>query len=171
MLNGQNASSYVEVMFNPSDETITIDFDMPVRFTTAHPLVEECVAQAAVERGPLVYCIETPDADVETLDDLLLDLNAGFSQVPYQIKDRTVIALETEMYKRKNPTSKERLYQTLEYDGLDKVPVRMIPYFAWDNRGAEDDGTYDVYAIEDKLDTPDDMEYDEMRIWLPAAFR
>lgn len=171
MLTGQNASSYVEVMFNPSDETITIDFDMPVRFTTAHPLVEECVAQAAVERGPLVYCIETPDADVETLDDLLLDLNAGFSQVPYQIKDRTVIALETEMYKRKNPTSKERLYQTLEYDGLDKVPVRMIPYFAWDNRGAEDDGTYDVYAIEDKLDTPDDMEYDEMRIWLPVAFR
>ena len=62
------------------------------------------------------------------------------------------------------------MYETLEFDGFDKVKARFIPYFAWDNRSAEDDGTYDVYAIEDKLDTPDDMEYDEMRIWLPVAY-
>lgn len=170
ILTKEQASSYVEVEFRPSADTVTIDFDMPVRFTTAHPLVEECVAQAAIERGPLVYCMETPDADVETLDDLLIDLKADFKKTSYKIKDRTVLALETEFYKRKNPTSKDSLYQTLEYEGLEKTHVRLIPYFAWDNRGAEDDGTYDVYAIEDKLDTPDDMEYDEMRIWFPAAF-
>jgi len=170
-LTANQASSYVEVEFDPVTEQITIDFDMPVRFTAAHPLVEECVNQAAVERGPLVYCMETADADVETLDDLLLDLNGEFKTVDYTIKDRTVLSLETEMYIKKNKSDKSKLYQTVKFDGLDKVKVRMIPYFAWDNRSVEDDGTYDVYAIEDKLDTPDDMEYDEMRIWMPIAYK
>lgn len=170
-LTTDNASSYVEVEFDPAAEQIEINFDMPVRFTAAHPLVEECVNQAAVERGPLVYCMETADADVETLDDLLLDLNAEFKTADYTIKDRTVLSLETEMYIKKNKSTKSQLYQTIKYDGLDKVKVRMIPYFAWDNRSVEDDGTYDVYAIEDKLDTPDDMEYDEMRIWMPVAYK
>lgn len=169
-LSDKQASSYVEVMFTPCTENVTVQFDMPVRFTTAHPLVEECVNQAAVERGPLVYCIEAMDADVETLDDLMLKLDAEFRPVEYTIKGRTVLALETEFYKRKHAADKSRLYQTLKHEGLDTVPVRMIPYFAWDNRSEEDDGTYDVYAIEDKLDTPDDMEYDEMRIWIPVSY-
>ncbi len=171
VLTKEQASSYVEVVFDARNEKVIVDFDMPVRLTTAHPLVEECVNQAAVERGPLVYCVESMDAEVETLDDLLLDLNAEFKTADYVIKDRTVRALETEMYTRKDGTHKNQLYQTLRYEGLDKIKVRMIPYFAWDNRSEEDDGTYDVYAIEDKLDTPDDMEYDEMRVWLPVAFQ
>lgn len=148
---------------------IVIDFDMPVRLTTAHPLVEECVNQVAVERGPLVYCIETPDVEIDTLDSLLISPSTQFTPVSYQIKDRMVTALECELLCKKKASSGE-LYETLEFDGFDKVKARFIPYFAWDNRSAEDDGTYDVYAIEDKLDTPDDMEYDEMRIWLPVAY-
>lgn len=148
---------------------IVIDFDIPVRLTTAHPLVEECVNQVAVERGPLVYCIETPDVEIDTLDSLLISPSTQFTPVSYQIKDRMVTALECELLCKKKASSGE-LYETLEFDGFDKVKARFIPYFAWDNRSAEDDGTYDVYAIEDKLDTPDDMEYDEMRIWLPVAY-
>lgn len=148
---------------------IVIDFDMPVRLTTAHPLVEECVNQVAVERGPLVYCIETPDVEIDTLDSLLISPSTQFTPVSYQIKDRMVTALECELLCKKKASSGE-LYETLEFDGFDKVKARFIPYFVWDNRSAEDDGTYDVYAIEDKLDTPDDMEYDEMRIWLPVAY-
>ncbi len=148
---------------------IVIDFDMPVRLTTAHPLVEECVNQVAVERGPLVYCIETPDVEIDTLDSLLISPSTQFTPVSYQIKDRMVTALECELLCKKKASSGD-LYETLEFDGFDKVKARFIPYFAWDNRSAEDDGTYDVYAIEDKLDTPDDMEYDEMRIWLPVAY-
>ena len=148
---------------------IVIDFDMPVRLTTAHPLVEECVNQVAVERGPLVYCIETPDVEIDTLDSLLISPSTQFTPVSYQLKDRMVTALECELLCKKKASSGD-LYETLEFDGFDKVKARFIPYFAWDNRSAEDDGTYDVYAIEDKLDTPDDMEYDEMRIWLPVAY-
>lgn len=170
LLTKEQAGSYVEVAMVPGKDSVTITFDMPVRYTTAHPLVEECVNQAAVERGPLVYCIETPDADIDTLDDLLLDLHTQWKPVDYIIGDRHVTALEGMMY-RQTTHRGSALYQTLEEPQLIRIPVRMIPYFAWDNRGEKDDGTYDVYAIEDKLDTPDDMEYDEMRIWMPIAYK
>ena len=169
-LTKEQAGSFVEVEMMPGKDQVTVNFEMPVRYTTAHPLVEECVNQAAVERGPLVYCVETPDADVETLDDLYLDLNAEWQPVDYTIEGRKMIALAGQMLKQKKRRP-AGLYQTLEYEGMESVDVRLIPYFAWDNRSEKDDGTYDVYAIEDKLDTPDDMEYDEMRIWLPIAYR
>lgn len=169
-LTKEQAGSYVMIdISNIASASIEIMFDMPVRLTTAHPLVEECSNQAAVERGPLVYCIETPDADVETLDSLLISPNTILTPVEYKIKDRTVIALEGELLCKKQPAG-GALYETLEFDGFDKVKARFIPYFAWDNRSEEDDGSYDVYAIEDKLDTEDDTEYDEMRIWLPIAY-
>ncbi len=169
LLSKEQAGSYVEVEMTPGKDRVVVDFAMPVRYTTAHPLVEECVNQAAVERGPLVYCIETPDADVATLDDLWLDLHTDWKPVDYDMEGRTVKALEGQML---TPVKKrgDGLYQKLEYAGMKPVRARMIPYFAWDNRSVKDDGTYDVYAIEGKLDTPDDMEYDEMRIWLPVAY-
>lgn len=164
------SGTYIVIDINDiSSAEIIIDFDMPVRLTAAHALVEECVNQVAVERGPLVYCIETPDVDVETLDSLLVSPNTEFVPVSYQIKDRTVTALECTLLSKKTDVSNS-LYTTLTFDGFDKVKARFIPYFAWDNRSVEDDGTYDVYAIEDKLDTPDDMEYDEMKIWIPIAY-
>lgn len=168
-LTKKNACSYVAVEMEPGRDTVTVQLDMPVRYTVAHPLVEECVNQAAVERGPLVYCIEAMDADVASLDDLLLDLQTAWKPVEYTIEDRRMVAIEGEMYKKQPYTGD--LYQTIGDAQLSRVHVRMIPYFAWDNRGIKDDGTYDVYAIADKLDTPDDMEYEEMRVWLPVAYK
>lgn len=169
-LSKKHSGTYITIDISDlSSSEIIIDFDMSVRLTTAHPLVEECVNQVAVERGPLVYCIETPDVDVETLDSLLISPDTEFTATEYKIKDRVVTALECNLLcKKSSPTNS--LYETLEFNGFDKVKARFIPYFAWDNRGEEDDGTYDVYSIENKLDTPDDMEYDEMRIWLPIAY-
>ncbi len=169
ILTKEQAGSYIEVPMTPGKDKVVIYFDMPVRYTTAHPLVEECVNQAAVERGPLVYCIETPDADVETLDELMLNLNTDWKLQDYTIENRTVTALEGQMYRR--PESADGLYRTLDYKGLEPVNVRMIPYFAWDNRSVKDDGTYDMHSIKHLLDTPDDMEYDEMRVWIPVAYQ
>ncbi len=130
-------------------EQIEVLFDMPVRYTSGNGMIEETVNQAAVERGPLVYCIETPDADLDTLDDILLNLSAQFNTVPYEIGGRQVVALEGNAYQmRRDQFNKAALYQTIRYEGMDTVKIRMVPYFAWDNRG-----------------------YGEMRIWIPVAYR
>lgn len=128
---------------------IQVSFDMSVRYTVANHMVEEAAGQAAVERGPLVYCVESPDSEVESLDDIYLDVNAVFEEAELQIADRSIPVLETEQYVAdRSGFDREALYQKLVYRGLKKEKVRFIPYYAWDNR-----------------------EFGEMRVWFPVSCR
>lgn len=149
-LSAKDANTYVDVMVeDPAGMAVDVYFDMKVRYTVAHPMVEEDVNQVAVERGPLLYCMETPDADIESIDDVFLLSNAEFKLVPYEILGKTVMALETEAATlEKSSNDRDALYQQLKVDGVKKLPVRLIPYFAWDNRG-----------------------FGEMRIWMPVMYR
>lgn len=149
-LSAADASSYIALeVENLPDARIEVFFDMPVRYTVTHPLVESNINQVAVERGPIVYCIESPDTTLETLDELMLKMDAVYRPVHFKIGDREVIALEGEgCYMKKAEYNPEKLYQTLKFGGLEDVPIRLIPYFAWDNRG-----------------------YGEMKIWMPVAIR
>lgn len=134
----ENRGTYFDVSVeNPDNDLVELQLDMPVRFTSAHSYVEENINQVAVECGPILYCLETPDADVESLGDLLIPLDAEFKKVPFEIDGKRVIVLETEacVPVRKSGYNGSALYQTLECEGVKNVPVRMIPYFAWDNRG------------------------------------
>lgn len=170
-LTKEDASTYKELLLTEEAESIEICFDMPVRFTGAHAKVEECTNSAAVERGPLVYCLESMDADVESLDELMLDINSDFTPKEYAIRGRNVVSLEGNLFRAASPAPTDTLYHTLGKQEFEPVKARLIPYFAWDNRSEEDDGSYHAKGIADKLDTPDDMEYDEMKIWLPLLYR
>lgn len=137
-LGKEQCGTYQEVLVqNPSEEEIILKLDMPVRYTTAHSYVEENINQAAVERGPILYCVETPDVSVEALGDLMLPVNAQFKEILFEIEGRSKVALETEMAvsKRAEDYKPDALYQTMKCEGVRKVSVRMIPYYAWDNRG------------------------------------
>jgi DUF1680 family protein len=149
-LNAKDETGYLTLNMNIADgEEIIVYLDMPVRLTQAHNLVEETVNQAAVERGPLVYCIEGADADADTLDDLMIDPLAAFMTEPYDIAGRRVISLMSTGYKRiRNQYDRNSLYQTIKQTGTEPVTIRLVPYFSWDNRG-----------------------YDEMRVWIPVIYR
>ena len=122
---------------NDPDTIIRLTLDMPAHYTISHSMVEENTLQAAVERGPLVYCMETPDVQADTLRDLLLNPDAVFTPAPVDINGRTVIALDTDMYRLTydQDFDPDRLYQRLPSYQLTTVKARLIPYFAWDNRG------------------------------------
>lgn len=127
---------------------IEILFDMPARYTAANPMVEEDSCQVAVERGPLVYCMETPDVDVETMDDLLFAIDAAFEPEPFEIQGRSMTALKGKAFcQDRTGYDRNALYQRFRYNGVREVDVRLIPYFAWDNRGLG-----------------------EMRIWMPVMY-
>lgn len=133
---------------DPSSDVVELYLEMEIRHTVAHPLVEENINQAAIERGPLVYCCETPDTAVETLDDLLLDLNAEFAVEEIEIEGRKIKALSAEEYcLDRKEYDRTALYQMMERPKFRKEQVRFIPYYAWDNR-----------------------EFGEMRIWFPIAY-
>ena len=149
-LTSADASSYYSIKVEDLQETkITVDFAMEARLTVSHSKVEENINQVAVERGPLVYCIESADTDVETIDDLLIPVNAEFKEAVSEVKGVEVVELQTEgvVLKRDN-FNREELYQTFEMKGIEKKTVKLIPYFCWDNRG-----------------------FGEMKIWLPVYFQ
>ncbi len=66
---------------NEKESIIEIMFDMEVRLTRAHPMVEENTNQVAVEKGPLLYCVESPDIDVASIDDIMLTPNQCLKKI------------------------------------------------------------------------------------------
>lgn len=145
------AGTYIAVSVrNPEETEVILDFNMEARLTCAHAMVEEDVNQVAVERGPLVYCLEGMDADIDTLDELLLPSDIRLQPEEFEIESRKVLSLRGDFLRRKGLPGEEAdrnaLYRDYINSGYEKVPVRLIPYFAWDNRGL-----------------------DEMRVWIPVT--
>lgn len=149
ILTEKDAGTYLDICVGSlKDMEVELDLDMEIRFSAANLMVEEAAGQAAIERGPLVYCCESVDTQAESLDDIYLDLNAEFTITEFEIEGRKVAALEAEEYViDRSEFNRKSLYQTLRYRGMKKEKVRLIPYYAWDNR-----------------------EFGEMRVWFPVAF-
>ncbi len=116
-------------------DTVELNLDMAPRLMEAHPLLETSRNQTAVMRGPLVYCLESPDLpnDVRVSE---VALSRRVQLAPRF--DRTllggVIVLEGTAlrYPERGWTS---LYTALRPVQPEQIAVRLIPYYAWANRG------------------------------------
>ena len=148
-LTEKNSGTYLDIRVDSlEDLDVELNLTMEVRYTAANLMVEEAAGQAAIERGPLVYCCEGVDTAAESLDDIYLDLGAEFTTAEFEIEGRKMVALEAEEYVMdRSEFDRKALYQPLKYHGMKKEKVRLIPYYAWDNR-----------------------EFGEMRIWFPVAY-
>lgn len=150
---GSQDQGYKEIVIPAEAKNFVVELvlDMPARLTEAHPYVEECVGQVAVERGPLVYCVETPDTDAASIDDIVLDPTTQFSTSNEEIAGQKLAVLSGGAYKHINSQfEQDGLYRSFVQQ-LEPVSIKLIPYFAWDNRNASDD------------------DLAEMRIWMPVA--
>ncbi len=137
-LGKKEAGTYLEVSIEQiAGTTVELLLKMPVRLTIAHTKVEEDLNQIAVERGPLVYCLETPDTEEEDLGRVMLPADVSFRESRYEIKGQEVVTLEAEAITltRNEWYDDKALYQTIGKRSYTPVKIRMIPYFAWDNRG------------------------------------
>jgi len=102
----------------------------------ANPLVEEDLNQVAIQRGPVVYCLESPDLPVGVkISDVLipsdLKLIARFDQ---RLLDGIVV-LEGKALLRQQENWNGNLYREVQPAELKPVNVRFIPYSVWQNRG------------------------------------
>lgn len=91
-------------------DCVSIDFPMPVRRVYANDKVAADRGRVALMRGPILYCLEGADHDLD-LDDIILAPKSELTaeHVPDLLGGVTVIR---------------------EKDG----PVTAIPYYAWNNR-------------------------------------
>ncbi len=143
------AGSYAELS---AGEGFSCVLELPVfpRLTIGNGMIEEDRGRAAVEAGPLVYCVETADAPgAGSVRELLLPAHPRFAKVPLDLEGRRIWAYETTLLARSVPEEAgAALYSPLGEADLRPVRARLIPYFAWDNRGCG-----------------------EMVIWMPLAWR
>lgn len=130
-VNGKNVNTeqndgYVTIVRNwKGNDVVEINLPMDVCQIRAHEKVEDDRGKLAIERGPIVYCLEGRDQADSTVFNKYIPEGSKFES-SYQ-KDilNGVVLLTTTAYEvGKDGSSKE-------------VPVTAIPYSTWNNRGAD----------------------------------
>jgi len=123
-------------------DIIRIHFDMPVRTVVASPRVTDDRGRVAVERGPLVYCTEWADNGDINPHHLLLPRQAQFDvQSAYSIQNTEgngktfYVTAITAKAQEASIAGDGRL-------AVKDVAIKLIPYYAWNHRGA---GKMDVW--------------------------
>lgn len=116
-------------------DKIQLMLDMHPQLIEANPLVEEDKNQVAVKRGPIVYCLESADiSNGKSIDDIAIPENIKLTEKRISIDNHYMDALEGEAILRSGHSWKNVLYRKIESD-TDKIKIRLIPYYAWGNRG------------------------------------
>jgi DUF1680 family protein len=117
-------SGYVSIQRNwKNGDTVEIEFPFDVRRIVADERVKENRGRISVERGPIVYCCEWPDVPGGKVLGLLFDAKAELTPVWDKDFFGGATVINTEARNISNPS-------------LPTVPVKLIPYHLWANRGA-----------------------------------
>jgi DUF1680 family protein len=140
-------------------DTVDLHLPMPVRLMEANPKAEELHGKVAVMRGPVVYCLELPrkNGGAEAWQTgVFLPENVDLTPRPGkdEFADMTVLEGSALTFAGRDrfvrdtvraapPAAREwgrALYRTFQPRELPQpaagtVPISLIPYFAWANRG------------------------------------
>ena len=105
---------------------------MPVEFVESNPLLREDDGRVAIQRGPVVYCIESAD-NGDCLDAISVADPGDFTTEEDDSLFPGMRAVVGPALRRRAWTS-DTLYR--RYDGMDaeKTAIRAIPYALWGNR-------------------------------------
>jgi hypothetical protein len=114
-------------------DTVELDLPMPVQRVAAHPNVRANAGLLALQRGPLVYCLEACDHS-EPLDSLFLPAASELRVTKANSLLGGVVTLKGEGHLAPELDWTRRLYQASP--PTRRVPITAIPYYAWDNRQA-----------------------------------
>ena len=122
----KNGYAYVRLL---GETEIQLCLDMPVVCVKANRRVHENAGRIAVMRGPLVYCAESVD-NGKDLRSVKIDTDA-----PFTLGDNEFIlpSITAHAYREKES---DRLYAPLDESEEEAMTLRLIPYYAFANRGA-----------------------------------
>ncbi|MEO7309944.1 MAG: glycoside hydrolase family 127 protein [Chitinophagaceae bacterium] len=119
-------------------DKIELQLSMPATLIESNPLVEATRNQVAVKRGPIVYCLESPDLPAgQNVFEIAIPASIKFQNKSMKIDNGNVMGLEGEARLLSNAGWKHTLYKELN-DNATPVKIKLIPYYAWANRGNTD---------------------------------
>ena len=128
---------YVTVACTQDTLTLELDLDMSPVLLEADPRIHADAGRAALQRGPVVYCVEGADHQGR-VHDLLVEgrpeARAKARVEPHA--DFPLPVIKTAGWRRPRP-EQGGLYRPLE-DDLQSIELTYIPYLAFANRGESD---------------------------------
>jgi DUF1680 family protein len=117
-------------------DVIELSLPMQTRLLVAHPKVEETRNQVAVARGPVVYCLESADlADGVDLAEVYVPREIEWTPRYDAELLGGIAVLKGQACRFRTRPDQGSLYHTLEDVALEPLPITLIPYYAWANRG------------------------------------
>ena len=131
---------YVRKKWNANGH-LNLSLPMKPVLMEAHPGVRMDCGKAAIQYGPLVYCVEEEDNDGDLFDCILTGnsrLEAGFEENLLG----GICTIQVQGVRRNREQWKGRLYQPVSRRYFEPVKLKAVPYYAWANRG---DGKMNVW--------------------------
>ncbi|MDD5677167.1 MAG: glycoside hydrolase family 127 protein [Kiritimatiellae bacterium] len=113
-------------------DLVELTLPMPVERVEANPAVRMNCGRVAIQRGPLVFCLEEIDNDAH-LNDIRLSRNSRLT-AKYEPRLLGGAVVITGQAFRRNPEGwNDRLYRA-DQSKTRPVAIKAIPYFLWNNR-------------------------------------
>ncbi len=122
-------------------DVVTVTLPVAPRFTVAHPQTDAVRGQVAIERGPLVYCFESPDqADGVDLNRIEVLVNQPITaEAPTDLLGQATVLLRAQAVLRSDADWQDTGWAPLgaepDVPGERRVELTAIPYHLWANRG------------------------------------
>ena len=115
---------------------VELDLPMPARLTEAHPRIESTRGCVAIERGPLVYCLETADNPDGHVADLEIDTAAPLESTWAPDRLGGVVLVKATGWTVDTRPWSNQLYRQVGATpaARRRVALTAVPYYAWANR-------------------------------------
>lgn len=125
----QIVNGYIQISQEwKAGDVLSLELPMEAQWVRCNTAVKENEDRLAIQRGPLLYCVEQMD-NPEGVWNLLANENSQFRPVQYQVLEEKVIALESEMPTAVPDAGGQGIV-------LKNRMVKAVPYYVWANRGA-----------------------------------
>lgn len=128
----------VERAWQPGD-MIGLQMLMEPMLVAAHPRIDAIRGSLAIQRGPVVYCLEATDHPNANLMDIRLDETASLhTDWREDVLPGGLMVVQTTGYLAETADWPQGLYRRFNGDGgpRQSIPLLAVPYYAWANRGA-----------------------------------
>jgi DUF1680 family protein len=121
------------------DDVVELDLAMPVQALYANPNVRQLQGRFALQRGPIVYCMEGVDNDEIGLERVALDpAQAAAFSVDYQpeLLGGVAVLRGPAQAITEDGWDSHTLYRRNRPSSVAPMSVVAVPYATWDNRAA-----------------------------------
>lgn len=108
-------------------DQLEFEFPMEVKIINARTELKQDQGRIAIQRGPLVYCVEGTDNDGKAWN-IIVPEDTKFETIDYKVLDETVKAITAEVPVVTVMDGGESLK-------TEKKKIVAIPYYTWANRG------------------------------------